>query len=82
LFCRANAKREARGVTFVCTYCGESVAESLAYRRVSGWERKALGASRKGGSDIVLREAHDEFACAACIARLKAGINVEQGALL
>ncbi len=66
----------------VCTFCSEPVDDRLAYRLISGWERKALGASRRGGSDVVLRKAHDEFACTACIARAKAGINVHQEALL
>jgi hypothetical protein len=69
-------------VSVECVFCGELVPESLAYLRVLGWERKAMVASRKGGSDIVLREALDEHACAGCIARLKAGINVAQESLL
>ena len=66
----------------VCAFCGEPIDESSCYRRVSGWERKAHVASRKGGSDITLREHGEELACFACIARLKAGIDVRQGALL
>ena len=69
-------------MTVRCGICGELVPESLAYRRISGWEQKARVASRRGGSDIVLREHHDEFACAGCIARLKAGINVAQETLV
>lgn len=66
-----------------CSFCREPVDPASSYRRVSGWERKAYGrTSRKGGSDIVLRESHDEFACSACITRIKAGINAEQGALV
>lgn len=71
-------------MTVACSFCGEPVdTASNVYRRVSGWERKAYGrTSRKGGSDIVLREAHDEYACSACITRTKAGINVGQRALV
>lgn len=65
-----------------CGICGELVPESLLYRRVTGWERKAKSASRKGGSDIMLREPLDEYACSACIARLRAGINVGQESLV
>lgn len=65
-----------------CVFCGELVPESLAYRKVTGWERKAKVASRKGGSDIVFREAHDEHACSTCIVRLKSGLDVHQGTLV
>ncbi len=65
-----------------CTFCSEPIAVRLAYRHISGWERKAMGSSRRGGSDVVLRKAHDEFACSACIVRAKSGLNVNQEALL
>lgn len=65
-----------------CTFCGSEIDERSDWHRVSGWERKAAVASRKGGSDIVLRESHDEFACSACITRLKSGFNVGQGTLV
>ena len=65
-----------------CTFCSESVDARLAYRLISGWERKAVGTSRRGGSDVVLRKAHDEFACPVCIVRAKSGLNVNQEALL
>jgi ferredoxin len=69
-------------MTVRCSFCPETVELRDAYQRITGWERKAVVASRKGGSDIVLRESCDEFACSACIARLRSGVNVEQGALL
>ncbi|MBA3565238.1 MAG: hypothetical protein H0W31_00095 [Actinobacteria bacterium] len=65
-----------------CTFCSQTLDESFAYRLISGWERKATAQSRRGGSDVVLRKAHDEFACTACIARFKAGINVHQETLV
>ena len=65
-----------------CVYCGKTVDESHGYRRVVGWERKAVGSSRKGGSDIFLREHRDEFACGPCIARMKLGLSVAQESLL
>ena len=65
-----------------CAFCGRAVDDRDAYRRISGWERKATVASRKGGSDIVLREAHNEFACSVCIVRMKSGLNVQQESLL
>jgi hypothetical protein len=45
-----------------CTYCGDPIDPQTVYRRVVGWERKSKAASRKAGSDIVLRESRDEFA--------------------
>ena len=70
-----------------CFYCGESVDPMAVstYRRVVGWERKALStptSRRKGGSDIKLREPREEFAHAACVDRAAAGINTKQETLL
>ena len=64
--------------------CGELVDTNnkSTYRRVTGWERKAWAETRKSGSDIVLREPLDEYAHPACIARVRAGLNVRQEALL
>ena len=66
----------------VCTYCGGPVDSTSRWRRVIGWERKAISESRKSGSDIVLREPQDEYACNACITLLKSGISVSQESLL
>lgn len=67
-----------------CTYCGDPVdlQHDTVYRRVVGWERKSKAASRKAGSDIVLREARDEFACDPCVRRLKRGVAPTQEALI
>ena len=69
----------------VCVYCDCSVDPNAngTYTRVRGWERKAYSASRRGGSDIVLRETTpDVFACQFCVDKLKAGVNVSQESLL
>lgn len=66
----------------VCAYCEREVDDATAYRRVVGWERKAHSESRKGGSDIVLREQLDEFACSECVTRLRSGLHVGQEALV
>jgi hypothetical protein len=69
----------------VCTYCGDPIdprGAGTVYRRVVGWERKSKAASRKAGSDIVLREARDEFACDPCVRRLKRGVAATQEALI
>jgi hypothetical protein len=67
-----------------CNFCGFEVApgDGSTYQRVMGWERRALEPSRRGGSDIVLREQLQVFACAGCVERLKSGLNVGQEALL
>lgn len=64
-----------------CALCGNELGE-VFFRRIIGWERKAVSPSRRGGSDILLREPLDEFACPACITRLQAGLNVHQEALV
>ena len=72
------------GLNRSCFYCGDQV-DPLArstWRRVVGWERKALAESRRGGSDIVLRETRDEYACPSCVTRLQAGLPVAQESLL
>ena len=67
----------------ICVLCSRPIERpSDAFRRVIGWERKANSSSRKGGSDITLREALDEYACASCITRLRAGLNVAQESLV
>jgi hypothetical protein len=71
-------------MTSACHFCGEPV-DPLArdtYRRVVGWERKALAESRKGGSDIVLRESVADFAHSGCIALVQSGVSPKQVSLL
>lgn len=70
--------------TAPCSYCGTAI-DPLAratYRRVVGWERKAISASRKSGSDITLREPRDEYACPSCISRLQSSLNPGQVSLI
>jgi hypothetical protein len=71
-------------MTFACHFCGEPV-DPLArdtFRRVVGWEKKALAESRKGGSDIVLREPGAGFAHSRCITLVQQGVAIGQGSLL
>jgi hypothetical protein len=44
--------------------------------RVEGWERRSASPSRRGGSDVVLRERvqPERFLCGACSHALKAGV--------
>jgi hypothetical protein len=72
-------------VTVRCALgCGRDVDPdaSSTYRRIIGWERKAVTQSRRHGSDITLREQLDVYACPTCIGRLKDGVNPNQVALL
>lgn len=67
-----------------CVHCAAEINPQTDYRRVLAWERKAQSASRRGGSDIVLREPTgvDLWSCMFCIERLKRGVSVEQESLL
>lgn len=72
-------------MTAPCTYCGTLVDPTSRYtwRRVQGWERKAyMSPTRRGGSDISLREAVDVFACDDCIRKLKSGVSPGQDSLI
>lgn len=65
--------------------CGREVDLNTrkAWRRVVGWEHKSNNTgSRRGGSDISMREPTGEYACDPCMLRLKAGINPQQETLL
>lgn len=69
-----------------CYYgCGREVdpTDRTVWRRITGWEhRSPMTSSRRGGSDISMREPTGEYACHACVSRVKAGLNPQQGALL
>lgn len=67
----------------LCTFCQQGCDPANSYRRVEGWSRRApSSSSRRGGEDIVLREHLDEWACFACVLKLRDGLSVEQGSLL
>jgi hypothetical protein len=71
-------------VSPVCALCGKPIDPSGygVYRRVTGWERKAAGQNRRGGSDIVLRQPLDELAHGFCVDRTRDGVNVNQETLV
>jgi hypothetical protein len=63
-----------------CALCGTGV-NPLAHgvgQKVTGWEVKAIAASRKSGSDIVGRQQLPEFACPSCIRSVKLGLSPKQ----
>lgn len=66
-----------------CFYCLDPVdpQSSFVWHRVIGWERKAVAKSRRSGSDIALREPRDEYACNACISRLRGGVPATQNTI-
>ena len=64
-----------------CPFCGEPVdpLASSTWRRIRAWEHKAPAASsRRGGSDVTLREPLNEFAHSSCIAAEKTGVGARQ----
>ena len=67
----------------LCTFCHDPVDPSsrFVWRRVIGWERKAPGEGRRGGSDIALRERCSEFACNACISLHRRGLAGQESLL-
>jgi hypothetical protein len=65
-----------------CAYCGRVIGADEPYdQRVVGWERKAGAASRKSGSDILLRERRDEFAHRHCVDTAARGLAPTQAAM-
>lgn len=54
------------------------------YVRIEGWQRRSLSPSRRGGSDIVLREQAKpaQFLCGACVHAIRAGAHPMQGTLV
>jgi hypothetical protein len=69
-------------VTVLCFYCAKPVDPDSAHRAVRGWEVKGVSSTRRSGSDIVLREPLEEFACRGCILRRKHGLSTGQGRLV
>jgi len=71
-------------MTVRCYFCDRQVDPQAreTYRRAVGWERKAIADSRRGGSDIVLRELLEVFACPVCITRQQQGLAPLQESLL
>ena len=72
-------------MTVPCTFCGTPLDPGSRYnwQRIQGWERKAhMSSTRRGGSDISLREHVNEFACDTCIRKLKSGISPGQDSLI
>lgn len=67
-----------------CILCGEPVdpAARSTFHQVTGWERKAMSASRKSGSDIVLRQPLNQYAHGHCVERKRMGIPAAQESLL
>lgn len=67
-------------MTACCQFCREPIdpTDRSVWRAIRGWERKGFGESRRGGSDIVLRENTGELACALCVTRLQQGLSVAQ----
>lgn len=68
-----------------CEYCRMELDPNApsTLRRIVGWERRAVGGTRRGGSDVVLREPLGEkFACSPCVDRQKHGVSPSQASLM
>lgn len=67
-----------------CHFCGEPVDPTArdTARQINGWETKALGETRKGGSDVELRTPTGGFAHRGCLRLVKAGVSPAQETLL
>jgi len=73
------------GLNIACTYCETPVDPGSRYtwHRIQGWERKAhMSTTRRGGSDISLREPLPVYACDPCIQKLKSGVSPAQDSLI
>ena len=68
-----------------CTYCNLPLnpESRLTCQRQKVWTQRApANTSRKGGVDVVYREPLEEWACDACVGKLRRGLSPDQGALL
>lgn len=67
-------------MTATCTFCGKEVnpQSRQTYTRVVGWHRPG----KAGGSDIVLRQLLNEWACPQCVDKVRWGVNVGQESLV
>ena len=65
-----------------CYFCEKPITgtDDTAWQLVIGWQRKAHGESRRGGSDIALRRPYGEgdgetWACDSCIRKARLGVD-------
>jgi hypothetical protein len=66
-----------------CPLCGQPVHDpDLGVVEVAGFELKSQQASRRGGSDIVLREPTGRVAHPDCVVRARAGLSPLQEQLV
>ena len=66
-----------------CFICGRDISPAdHVCRQVTGWERKSQAASRRSGSDVLLREPTGRVAHLYCVNLAKSKIAAGQGALL
>jgi len=74
-------------VTYVnCLYCKAPLDPDgpNVLRKVHAWEHKSQAASRRSGSDLVLREVYkpEVWACSGCVRKLRRGVALEQTSFL
>lgn len=66
-----------------CALCNGPIqnGEILA-EQITAWRVKGIGTSRRGGSDVVLRETTGRVAHQRCLDRQRSGVSVQQGQLV
>lgn len=71
------------GLVQHCPFCHKTVdpASRYAFRKVTGWERKAIAPNRRHGSDIIFRQYTDEWAHGGCVGLAKQGLLGQQSLL-
>lgn len=67
-----------------CAFCEKPLQPDAhtTLQRVTAWEKKSVLASRRGGSDLYLRERQNSFACLSCVEGQRRGVSPLQGALV
>jgi hypothetical protein len=66
-----------------CMLCNGPIRDGENWDpQIIGWQRQAVGKSRRGGSDIVGREHTGRVAHSRCVDRERRGVSAQQGQLV
>ena len=66
-----------------CSLCSGPIHQGERFdRQITAWERRGLGQSRRGGSDVLLREHTDRVAHSRCVDASKSGVSPQQEQLI
>lgn len=66
-----------------CCHCHGASGAEPDHRLIVGWERRSKSVTRRGGSDVFLRQQHPsgQWACGPCVSKLRDGLSVGQETL-